>query len=76
VSTFPYSVRTRAYELVACVSKLEVRGRWTEFVYKLVDHTGEPSVLVTLKVGFQIILCKTFVDLFRLQIKIRDNRLE
>jgi hypothetical protein len=29
----------------------------------LVDHAGEAGVFVTLKIGFQIILGKTFIDL-------------
>jgi hypothetical protein len=29
----------------------------------LVDGAGEPRVFVTLQVGFEIIFCKTFVDL-------------
>jgi len=55
---------TVAHKLIACVPELEVRSRWCEFVYKLVDHAGEAGVFVTLKIGFQIILGKTFIDLW------------
>ena len=49
--------------MVACFPKLEVRRRRGQLVNEKIDSVGEPSMLVSLEVRFQVFFRKAFVNL-------------
>ena len=53
-----------AYQLITCISQLEVWSRRRKFVDKLVDGAAKPCIFVTLKVGFQVFVREAFVNLW------------